>query len=59
MSSRYGPRDDMPAPIEPLDEPRLGRGQIRVRNAHGLEPKAPAPVLDVLREGSAFHASRS
>ena len=33
--------------------------EIRMRDAHRLEAQVAAPVLDALREGSAFHVARS
>ncbi len=40
----------MPAPGEPVEQPRLGRGEIGMRDADRLEAEAPAPLLDALRE---------
>ena len=49
----------MPALAQPVEQPRLGRRQIRVRDADGLEAERPAPFLDALREYCVIHVARS
>ena len=42
----------MPAPRQPLQQPRFGRRQVRIGDADRLEAEFPAPLADALREGS-------
>jgi hypothetical protein len=48
----------MPAPAQPVEQPRLGGRQIRVRDADGLEAEAAAPILDALCDGVVLHVAR-
>ena len=49
----------MPALREPIEEPRLGRRQIRFRDADGLEAEAAAPIANALHERCVIHDDRS
>ena len=49
----------MPTLREPIEEPRLRRGKVRIGEAHRLEAELGAPATNLLGEYCVVHDFRS